>query len=78
MIHHRLELMKSSRGERGVSIILSLLMIKVYQVNNEEPLLTLSSKDEVNSGRFISINIKLDLKFRAEKGAFKKKKVKSS
>ena len=76
MIYHRLELMKSSRGECGVAIILSLLMIKAYQANNEEPSLTSSSKDEVDSRRFISINIKLNLKLRAKKGALKKKKVK--
>ena len=68
--------MKSSRGERGAAIILSPPMIEAYQANNEEPLLASSPKDEIDSGRFISINIKLDIKFRQSKGAFKNKKVK--
>ena len=73
LIHHGLKSMKSTRGERGVAIILSLLIIEAYQANNEERPLISSPKDEIDSGRFISINIKLDIKFRQSKGAFKNK-----
>ena len=73
LIYYGLKLMKSSRNERGVAIISSPPMIEAYQANNEEPPLTSSLKDEIDSGRFISINIKLDIKFRQSKGAFKNK-----
>ena len=64
LIYYGLKLMKSSRGEHSITIILLPPMIEAYQANNKEPPLTSSPKDEIDSRRFISINIKLDIKFR--------------
>ena len=60
MIHHGLAKMSSNRGERGVATITSPTIVEAYKANSEEPPLTSSSENEIDSGRFTSTNIKLN------------------
>ena len=72
VIRHGLSETRLNRGERGVATIMSPTTIEAHKAKSEEPPLTSSSGSEDDSGRFMSINIKLNGRFKSKSGAFRK------
>ena len=78
VIYHGLAKMQSNRGERGVVIIIiSPTTVEAYKANYEERTLTSSSGSDIDSGRFTSINVKLNGRFKIKSGALRKNKTKN-
>ena len=77
VVHHGLDKVCSSRGERGVATTTPPTEVEAHETKSEESPLAPSSGSVVDSGRVVSINVELNIRFKRKSGAFRKNKIKN-